>query len=287
PEPVNILYGAKTGRPLEMLTGFYDIKIPSSPAIWIKNVTIEEAKTTEIEAGGYGKVLIAGNDATGKPIKDYFFMYAPEDKKKSLANGTTNEPLDIVEGNYYVRVALKPEITYEDVRIRRNETTKIDLPLWGQLNIVAMDFEGKPLRVHYWVYKKEPWKDNIVASGDTNKPAGLPPGEYNVYVGSYPDIKYKDVVIKLGEVTELKLPEYGALLVRAVDARGKPLDEIFRLYEPKGKDVISSGQTKRRLDVFPGIYDLKMTSYRDITYDAVKVEAGKITEIEVIVKEGK
>src|SRR3990167_4794707 len=222
PEPVNILYGAKTGSPLEMLTGFYDIKIPSRPAIWIKNVTIEEAKTTEIEAGGYGKVLIAGNDATGKPIKDYFFMYAPEDKKKSLATGTTNEPLDIVEGNYYVRVALKPDITYEDVRIRRNETTKIDLPRWGQLNIVAMDFEGKPLRVHYRVYTKEPWKDNIVASCDTSKPAGLPPGEYNVYVMSDPDIKYENVAIKPGEVTELKLPEYGALLVRGVDARGKP-----------------------------------------------------------------
>ena len=289
PEPVNILYRAKTGSPLEMLTGFYDIKIPSSPAIWIKNVMIEEAKTTEIEAGGYGKVLIAGNDATGKPIKDYFFMYAPEDKKKSLATGTTNEPLDIVEGNYYVRVALKPDITYEDVRIRRNETTKIDLPRWGQLNIVAMDFEGKPLRVHYRVYTKEPWKDNIVASCDTSKPAGLPPGEYNVYVMSDPDIKYENVAIKPGEVTELKLPEYGALLVRGVDARGKPYDTMFYLYEPKGKDIISSGQFNKRLDAPAGIYDLKvrMGLNPDITYDAVKVEAGKITEIEVIVKERK
>ena len=38
-----------------------------------------------------------------------------------------------------------------------------------------------------------------------------------------------------------------------------------------------------------GIYDLKvrMGLNPDITYDAVKVEAGKITEIEVIVKERK
>ena len=206
PEPVNILYGAKTGIALEMLTGFYDIKIPSSPAIWIKNVTLEEAKTTEIEAGGYGKVLIAGNDATGKPIKANFFMYAPEDKKKSLATGTANEPLDIVEGNYYVRAALKPDITYEDVRIRRNETTKIGLPQWGQLNIAAKDFAGKPLSITYWIYKKEPWQDNVITSGYTNEPIGSSPGEINVYVGSKPGIKYENIVIKPGEVTELKLP---------------------------------------------------------------------------------
>lgn len=290
PEPVNILYGAKTGSPLEMLTGFYDIKIPSSPAIWIKNVTIEEAKTTEIEAGGYGKILIAGNDAAGKPIKDYFFMYAPEDKEKSLATGTTNEPLDIVEGNYYVRAALKPDITYEDVRIRRNETTKIDLPRWGQLNIVAKDFEGKPLSIGYWIYKKEPWKDNIITSGNTNKPVGSPPGEYNVYVRSNPDIKYENVVIRPGEVTELNLPQWGELSVSVKDASGKGVSSKVYLYQNKGddKEVVFYTNDVRSKLIPPGSYVIKVSPgspYEDVWVDKkVVIKAGEVSEVNVTVR---
>lgn len=280
PEVENILYRAKTGNPLEMLTGFYDIKILSYPAIWIKNIAIEEAKTAEIEAGGYGKVLIAGNDAAGSPIKARFFIHAPEDKEKSLATGTTNEPLDMVEGNYYLEVDLNPKITYEDVRIRRNETTKIDLPQAGQLDILAKDFEGKPLRIHYWVYKKGEWNNSVVV-GYTSEPVSIQAGEYNIYVNSAPDIKYENVAIKPGEVTELKLREFGALLVRGVDAQGKPLSNNFYLRQPKGKDSVSSGYVNKRLDVPAGVYDLEVRFglKPSITYEAVKIEPGRVTEI--------
>ncbi|MDP3732017.1 MAG: S8 family serine peptidase, partial [Candidatus Omnitrophota bacterium] len=293
PEPVNILYGAKTGSALEMLTGFYDIKIPSSPAIWIKNVTIEEAKTTEIEAGGYGKVLIAGNDATGKPIKANFFMYAPEDKNKSLATGTTNEPLDIVEGNYYVRAALKPDITYEDVRIRRNETTKIDLPQWGQLNIVAKDFAGKPLSIAYWIYKKEPWKDNVITSGNTNKPVGVPSGEHNVYVNSNPDITYEAVKIEPGKVLEISLPQWGELSVSVKDASGKGVYSKVYLYQNKGddKEVVSFVNDVRSKLIPPGSYVIRLSlssPYKDVWVDKkVVVKAGEVSEVSVTVKEKK
>ena len=281
PKPENILYAAKTGEAVGMITGTYDIRILSRPNIWFRGVSIEEGKTIELEAGGYGKILITGDDAVGQPIKATFFLHLPETKfEEVIANGTTNVPLDALEGDYSVYVDLNPDMTYGDVKIRRGETTTLELPKRGRLHIAANDFEGKPLSITYWVYKKGQWEETFEV-GNTNAPEDLPPGEYNVQVYSRPDTKYVDVKIKPGEITEIKLPAPGALLIKGLDARGKLLETSIYLYSPGGNGIVSSGFTNKQLHVPAGEYDLRISLDPDRDYKGIRIEPGKVLELEI------
>ncbi|OGX25024.1 MAG: hypothetical protein A3J51_02505 [Omnitrophica WOR_2 bacterium RIFCSPHIGHO2_02_FULL_45_21] len=280
PKPENILYAAKTGEAVEMITGIYDIRILSRPHIWFRGVSIEEGKTIELEAGGYGKILITGDDAVGKPIKDSFFMYDPQDRDNVLTSGTVNTPLDALSGGYYVFVDLDPDITFEGVVVRRGETTTLELPKRGRLNIAANDFEGKSLKIHLRVYKKGDWKETLEV-GYTNEPEDLPPGEYNVEVNSQPDAKYVDVMIKPGEITEIKLPKFGALLIKGLDASGKQLTEQIYLYLAGADGIIASGPMNKRLDLPAGEYDLRIGLKGNRDYKGIKIEPGKVFEIEL------
>lgn len=284
PEAENILYAAKTGGVVEMITGTYDIRILSRPHIWFKGVNIEEGKTVGLEVGGYGKLLITGDDAVGTPIKATFFMYDPQDKDNVLTSGTVNTALDVLSGDYYVFVDSNPDITFEGVVIRRGETATLELPKRGRLNIAANDLEGKPLKLTYWIYKKGDWKETF-GVGNTNEPKDLPPGEYNVRVSSEPDAQYADVRINPGEITEIKLPEFGALLVKWLDIQGKPRTESRNIYLslPGGNDYVSGGYVNKRLNVLAGEYDLKIRSglNPDINYKGIKIAPGKVLEIEL------
>src|SRR3989338_8361389 len=228
------------------------VEIPGVPYPVIPNEFIKEGQTTRLEAGDYGKILIAGNTPVGEPVKAAVFLYESKDMAKVLASGTANVPLDAVEGNYFVYIDSDPDITYDDIRIRRGETTTLELPRRGRLNIAAKDFEGKPLRITYWVYEKGSW-DKGVETCNTNAPVDLPPAEYNIYVNSDPDKKYEDVKIEEGKLAEFALGDYGALLVKGLDASGKPLSTTtMRFYLPQGKDTVSSGMINKRLDILAG-----------------------------------
>ena len=240
-----------------------------------------EGQTTRSEAGDYGKILITGKTPVGEPIKAAVFLYESKDMAKVLASGTANVPLDVVEGNYFVYIDSDPDITYDDVRIRRGQTTTLELPGRGRLNIAAKDFEGKPLRITYWVYEKGSW-DKGVETCNTNVPVDLPPAEYNIYVNSDPDKKYENVKIDEGKATEFALGDYGALLVKGLDARGKPLDtSTFFLYSPGGNGIVSSSFVNKQLHVPAGEYDLRISLNPDIDYKGIKIEPGKVFELEV------
>lgn len=280
PEAENIVYAARTGEAVSMITGSYDIRILSRPHIWFRGVGIEEGKTRDLEAGGYGKILITGDDAVGKPIKATFFMYDPQDRNNALTSGTVNTALDVLSGTYYVFVDLNPDITFEGAVVRRGETATLELPKRGRLNIVANDFEGKPLRINYWIYKKGDWKGTL-EGGNTNEPEELPPGDYNVLVNSDPESKYSDVRIKQGEITEIKLPEFGALLVKGLDVSGRPLSASVYIYLRGGNDIVSSGYVSKRLNLPAGEYDLRIGLIPDIDYKGIKIEPGKMLEMEL------
>src|SRR3989338_6719680 len=237
-----------------------------------------EGQTTRSEAGDYGKILITGKPPVGEPVKAAVFLYESKDMAKVLASGTANVPLDAVEGNYFVYIDSDPDITYDDIRIRRGETTTLELPRRGRLNIAAKDFEGKPLRITYWVYEKGSW-DKGVETCNTNVPVDLPPAEYNIYVNSDPDKKYENVKIDEGKATEFALGDYGALLVKGLDARGKLLSTSIYLYSPGGNDSVSSGFVNKRLDLPAGEYDLRISLNPDIDYKGIRIGPGKHTPL--------
>jgi len=165
--------------------------------------------------------------------------------------------------------------------IKEGQTTTLELPRRGRLNIAAKSFEGKPLRITYWVYEKGSWNKGV-ETVNTNAPVDLPPAEYNVYVNSNPDKKYENVRIEEGKLAEFALGDYGALLVKGLDARGKPLSTTtVRLYFPQGKDAVSSGMINERLDILAGEYDLRVNVDPDIEYKGIKIEPGKVLELEI------
>ena len=238
------------------------IEIPGVPYPVIPNEFIKEGQTTRSEAGDYGKILIAGNTPVGEPVKAAVFLYESKDMAKVLASGTANVPLDVVEGNYFVYIDSDPDITYDDIRIRRGETTTLELPRRGRLNIAAKDFEGKPLRITYWVYEKGSW-DKGVETCNTNVPVDLPPAEYNIYVNSDPDKKYENVKIDEGKIAEFALGDYGALFVKGLDALGKPMYTPIYLYFYRKLAPLRNLKLKdlSRLYLYPLIIYIRIQTY--------------------------
>lgn len=209
PEAIEIVYSEHTGSVVEMITGSYDIKIRSLPAIWIRGIEIEKDKLRELEAGGYGKILITGSDVDGEPIRTAFWMIAPEGKEdwkaNVLATGRTNEPTDVLEGNYYVYVSQKPPSTYDDVRVKRGQTTEIQLPQWGRLEVRGKDAAGKPLKKTFWIHTPEDREPgHSVTAGHVNEAVDLPPGIYDIWFGRNNWIE--GIEIRANEIKVIDLP---------------------------------------------------------------------------------
>ena len=90
------------------------------------------------------------------------------------------------------------------------------------------------------------------------------------------------VSIGAGETVEIALPSYGALLVRGVDAQGKPLfAKGIYLYPAGGGDIVSSGMVNERLDVPAGTYDVDVDLEPDIWHRGVEIAPGATVEIEL------
>ena len=281
PEPWNLIASGRTGAPIELLAGTYDVVIDTTPFTWRRGVTIVRGETTGLTTGGYGRLLVSGLDAAGQPVDEWVFVYTPEDREKPVVVGDTNAALEVPEGVYIVRANLKPGVTFDDVVIRAGETTEVALPAWGRLLLSGATGSGEPVRESIWVYAPGD-RNDVIASGDTNEAMPLPPGTYDIYVDRDPDKVYENVSIGAGATVEIALPSYGALLVRGVDAQGKPLfAKGIYLYPAGGGDIVSSGMVNERLDVPAGTYDVDVDLEPDIWHRGVEIAPGATVEIEL------
>src|SRR3990167_6554019 len=98
PDPVLV---GRTGQVADLPTGAYDVKVPVHPALWLRDVVIEEGKTTALNVGGYGRILINEKNSDNKPLEQSFYVYTRDGKRELVINGTSNKPPEYVLAGAY------------------------------------------------------------------------------------------------------------------------------------------------------------------------------------------
>ena len=135
-EITDTVFVGRTGHPASLVAGAYDVKIPVHPILWIRDVVVENGKTTDRAVGGYGRILINGKDSTGKPLENDFDVYTSNDEKEIVIGGITNKPSEyILAGAYYIEVDIEPRVTMEGVRIEAGRDIVLNLPQSGLLEV--------------------------------------------------------------------------------------------------------------------------------------------------------
>jgi len=273
----------RTGTPASLVTGTYDVRIPVHPILWIRGVVIENGKTTDLDVGGYGRVLINGKDSNGNPLESDFGVYTHDDKKDIVISGITNKPSEyILAGTYKIKVYIEPRIIKE-VRIVAGQNTVLDLPQSGSFKVHGKNALGDLLRTNRVLIYMSGERIFPSAHSLVNRTGELPPGIYDVKVEVGPDVWYEGVEIVSGEEMVLDLPELGRLIVQGKDSEGVPLNGYgYSVYEQKNSDKeIAAGDVNVAKDLVPGVYDIRIDSDQDVWLRGIEIVAGSVKSIDV------
>ena len=175
------------GKPVELLTGKYDVLIAGNPPLWGRGVEVKSGETVSVVLGGVGGLLVAGKDSAGKPVRSGIVVYVAGAERKAaniVTTGRTNERVPIVAGVYDVRADLSPDIWFESVAVSRNEVTELGLPEPTTIRISVFDPDGKPLSEFVFIQGLD--GKNVRATKQTNTEIAMSPGRYDIRVkGDY------------------------------------------------------------------------------------------------------
>lgn len=181
----SIVAVGKTGEPLPLLAGTYDVRAAMNPDIWFEKVRVARGATSELRVPEPARLLVTLVDPDGKLLSTFVRLYAPGQRKDHVASGDTNTPLKVLPGRYDVQVLLmiEPPVWFEGVEVTPRGTTKLDVPQRGRVLVKIVDPQGKPVSLrgvdgYYWFHP--PGKTSSIANGQVGQPVIIGPGAYDI-----------------------------------------------------------------------------------------------------------
>ncbi len=280
----DIVFVGRTGHPASLVAGAYDVKIPVHPILWIRDVVVENGKTTDRTVGGYGRILINGKDNTGKPLENDFDIYTSNDEKEIVIGGIANNPSEyILAGTYDIEVDIDPPVTMEGVRIEAGRDMVLNLPQSGLLEVRGKNALGEPLKTNKVLIYMSGERTSPSVHSLVNSPGELSPGIYDVRVDLEPEVWFRDVDIVSGEERVIDLPELGRLMVRGKDIEGVPLNGYgYSVYKPENSEKeIAAGDVNVAKNLLPGVYDVKVDFNPEAWFRGIEIVAGSVKVIDV------
>ena len=284
PAPENAVATGRAGSAVELMTGRYDIALHSRHTLWERGVVIAENRTTRLVLGGYGRLVVGGGEAAGRSVVVYPAGARRDVRDNIVIIGKTGEPLPLLAGTYDVRAEMNPDVWFEKVRVARGATTELRAPELARLLVTVADPDGKPLREIVRLYVPGQRK-NHVAMGDTNVPFKAQPGRYDVWVPLAPHVWFEAVQVVSGGTTKLDIPQRGRVLVKIVDARGKPAEGLASYYwvRPPGKtSTVTPGRSGQPVVIGPGAYDVETRMAGKDVRRRIEVKPGQTTTLEIV-----
>ena len=288
PAPENAVATGRAGSALELMTGRYDIALHSRHTLWERGVAIAENRTTRLALGGYGRVVVGGGEAAGRSVVVYP-AGARRVRDNIVAIGKTGAPLPLLAGTYDVMAEMNPDVWFEKVRVARGATSELRAPELARLLVTLADPDGKPLSKFVKLYVPGQRKDEV-ASGDTNVPFKVQPGRYDVRILILePDVWFTGVEVASGGTTKLDVPQRGRVLVKLLDAQGRPMvpggvDKYYWFYPPGKTSSIAGGQVGQPVTIGPGTYDIDPKAGGKRTPRRIEVKPGQTTTLEIVPK---
>lgn len=115
-----------TGKPMEIVSGPYDIVIVTMPNIK-KNVRIETGKEALMDLGAnMGELTIKAADESGKPAR-VPCRIRNKDTGEMVASSVTNRPLELISGLYEVEIQQKTGVPLKkEAKINPGESTMME-----------------------------------------------------------------------------------------------------------------------------------------------------------------
>ena len=272
------------GKPVELLTGKYDVLIAGNPPLWGRGVEVKSGETVSVVLGGVGGLLVAGKDSAGKPVRSGIVVYVAGAERKAaniVTTGRTNERVPIVAGVYDVRADLSPDIWFENVAVSRNEVTELGLPEPTTIRISVFDPDGKPLSEFVFIQGLD--GNKVRATKQTNTEIAMSPGRYDIRVSLSPNVWFRNFEVTTGRAVNLKIPQRGRLLVRLT---GNKPDEKKRywVYPPgKKSNTVVTAHSDEPVTVAPGKYDIRMKLGAEWQIAPVEILPGKTAEVSIAV----
>jgi hypothetical protein len=128
--PVKILYEKTSsivvsgiaGRPIEVVSGVYDVQVASLPRQTRKGVRIDPGKEVVIDVGGAGSLKVKVLDESGKEVRSRVNIKGP-DGRESVAMVWANKPVELLPGSYNIEIGSAPVQSKNDIKVEAGEET--------------------------------------------------------------------------------------------------------------------------------------------------------------------
>lgn len=201
----------KTGEPLPLLAGAYDVRAEMNPDVWFEKVRVARGATSELRVPEPARLLVSVTDPDGKPVRERVRLYAPGQRKDHVASGETNAPFKVLPGRYDVQVPVTPHVWLEAVEVTPGGTTKLDIPQRGRVLVKILDPQGKAVSLggvdrYYWFHPPGKYSTtSVITHGLVGQPVMIGPGAYDIDPLAGGKRTPRRIEVKPGQTTTLEL----------------------------------------------------------------------------------
>ena len=120
----NVLVMAVTNRPVDIISGIYDIEVESFPKYVKKDVKIEAGKENVLDWGlASGALTVKAVDVDKKEVKSNLRITK---NNEVIFLGQANRPVEVLEGLYNIEILSKSAQSKKDVKVTAGEETVVE-----------------------------------------------------------------------------------------------------------------------------------------------------------------
>ncbi len=114
-------------RPIEIISGAYDIRLETTPPYFMKEVKVESGKETAIDLGCISGILfVAAADSAGKDMR-YPVRIRQAGKAEIVSSTATNRAVEVLEGSYDIEILLPSPQARKDVKVKAGEDVRVEI----------------------------------------------------------------------------------------------------------------------------------------------------------------
>lgn len=217
--------------------------------------------------------VIVGEGVEGVP----FEVLAPGSLSPIGTYKTGEGDIDLHVGAYHIRVRSEfGEVIKEDIQIKNDELTVVNVNLPGGLLVLLKNYEGKDIAAYGWLRNET---GEGIKTFTTGKTLALSAEEYLVDMDTKPKIK-KKTVIKSGELTTVDLGKMGRLSVKALDEDGNIMKDVIVSVSSKAGDFSDGFFMGGTMDLFAGDYTVEARTVPHVKRE-VTILGGELTELDI------
>lgn len=132
-----IVASGTTNRPIQLLSGMYDVDIGTMPRQLKKDMKVEAGKEVSVDLGySMGAIVIKAVDENNKGVR-LNARIKKADTGEAISSIVTNRPVEILKGAYIVELLSSPVQTKKDVVIEAGSESTVEFTVQAPAKVQA------------------------------------------------------------------------------------------------------------------------------------------------------